>query len=379
MVKPEDMGWGKYKWYEGVYFRGSRKFQLPAKPSEEHRLLAVITSTEGGSFDAYNGYDRCGISAGLLQWCEIPYFLTSKLLGAIASKDQSLLAPLQPALDASDADFLEKSPGKWRFFWRHSKDQVNGANEQKKLFMLNSSGHQGSWDDESKAHAKLWAASIANVLAQDKAIEIQTNYTAARVRMFATEFARTNLFDNVPSTGWVGATRAIYLSFAANLPAVASKQLKAALEETGAAKWSKEWCIHIARRLTFGPGITIYPHRYNSIRPVVEKLYGVDLPDMAGELKMWKGVQGLDNVHDDEVMSEEPSGEPTFTTVKEVQQLLSDMGYDLGPTGVDGAMGRKTKEALLVFQGNVGLKADGLIGPKTREAMVMAWRDGICI
>ena len=378
MTNPSEIGWGKYKWYEGAYFRGSRKFQLPPNPSEEHRLLAVITSTEGGAFDAYNGYDRCICSVGLLQWCEARYFLTSKLLGAIAREDSSLLAPLQPALDASGAKFLEKSPGKWRFFWKFPNNEVDDSAEQKKLFLLNSSGHQGSWDARSKAHAKLWAASMANTLVQDKATEIQTRYTASRIRMFATRSARGILFDSTPDIGWAGAMRAIYLSFAANLPAVASKQLEAAVASTRAAKWSKDWCIHVTRCLTFGPNISIYPHRYNSIRPVVEKLYGVDLPDIAGELKAWKGSQGLDSVSDDEVMSEQPSGEPTFTTVKEVQQLLSDMGYDLGPAGVDGFMGRKTKEALLVFQGNVGLEVDGVIGPKTRAAMLKVWREKIC-
>jgi hypothetical protein len=379
MTTPEDIGWGKYKAYEGPHFKGIGKFQLPLKPTEEHRLLAVITSTEGGSASAINMYDRCALSAGFLQWCEVPYFLTSKLLGAIVGKDPNLLRPLQPALKASDAQFVEKSPGKWRFFWREPYGEVDDGVEQKKLFLLNSTGHQGSWDEESKAHAKLWAASVANVLAQDAAMEVQTKYTASRVKMFATPAAAKILFDGTPSTGWTGATRAIFLSFAANLPAAASTQLQAAVAETGAPKWSKEWCIHIARRLTFGPGIAIYPHRYNAIRPVVEKLYGVDLPDMAGELQVWKGTHGLDDVHDSEVMNEDPEGEPTFTTVKEVQRLLVDMGYDLGPAGADGVMGRKTKEALMVFQGNTGLKADGMLGPQTRAAMVTAWRDKVCV
>lgn len=379
MVNHEDVGWGKYKAYEGPHFRGIGKFQLPAKPSEEHRLLAVITSTEGGSPSAINMYDRCTLSSGFLQWCEVPYFLTSKLLGAIAGKDPSLLKPLDPALKASGAEFKEKSPGKWRFFFNDARGEVDAGAEQKQLFLLNSTGHQGSWDEESKAHAKLWAASVANVLVQDAAVEIQTEYTAARIRMFATRSARKTLFDGTPSTGWIGATRAIYLSFAANLPAAASKQLEVAVAETGAAKWSKEWCIHITRRLTFGPGISIYPHRYNSIRPVVEKLYGVDLPDMAGELKVWKKDQELGGCTSEDILNEYPESVPTFTTVREVQKLLSDMGYDLGPAGVDGQMGRKTKDALLTFQGNVGLDPDGLLGTETRKAMGKAWLDGVCV
>ena len=120
MTTPNDIGWGKYSQYEGPYFKGTRKFQLPDNPSEEYKVLAVITKTEGGAYNAINAYDRCIISVGLLQWCEAKYYLSSRLLGSIANRDPSLLKPLQPALDASGAEFKEKSPGKWRFFWKGS-------------------------------------------------------------------------------------------------------------------------------------------------------------------------------------------------------------------------------------------------------------------
>jgi hypothetical protein len=374
MATINDIGWGKYQSYSGPFFLGVRRFKLPAKPTENEMLLAVMTRTEGGRADAVNGYDRCIISCGYIQFCEATYFLTSNLLGAIADRDPGLLDPLQPALAASGASFKKTPRGRWRFHF-DVRGEVDTGMEQKQLFLLHSSGHQGDWDDDSVAHAKLWAASVSNTLNQDGADAVQMEYVASRMKGFATASARKVLFDGTPSTGWTGATRAIYLSFAGNLPAVASKQLAAALDDMGTKvpKWTKDWCIHITRRLTFGPNIAIYPHRYNAIRPVVEQLYGVDLPDMAEELKVWQKNMEMEPV-EPEVIYDENLEEPTFTTTREVQQLLSDLGYDLGPAGVDGWMGRKTRDAIITFQSLNGLVADGLIGPRTRAKMVEVWR-----
>ena len=379
MATPADILWSKYKTYRGPFYLGVRRFKLPPKPTENEMLMAVLTATEGGRADAINMYDRCIISTGYIQFCEAKYFLTSGLFGAIATRDAGLLDPLKPALEASGATFKRTGRGRWRFHFNDPRDEVDAGTEQKQLFLLHSSGHVGDWDDESKAHAKLWAASMSNVLNQDEADAVQMDYVASRMKGFATNKARKVLFDGTPSTGWTGALRAVYLSFAGNLPSVASKQLEAALGELeGTPRWTKDWCIHIMRRLTFGPNIAIYPHRYNAVRPVVERLYGVDLPDMAKELEAWSADMGMEGTDWDEVVDEQPAKEPTFTTTREVQQLLSDMGYDLGPAGVDGWMGRKTKDAIITFQGLNELVPDGLIGPKTRARMLAVWRAKVC-
>lgn len=49
--------------------------------------------------------------------------------------------------------------------------------------------------------------------------------------------------------------------------------------------------------------------------------------------------------------------------IKEAQTLLAALGYDPGPA--DGIAGRKTKAAVIRFQQDTGLKADGIIGPAT--------------
>lgn len=358
MLNTSDIKWGAYKEYEGPIFHGKTKMAAPlVSAPESHRIVHLMTQTEGGSFSGVNMYDRCYSSTGIFQFCEGKYFFTSRLLGVLLEAEPALKAYLDPALQQANADFKKNAAGKWRFFM--GGVEVTEA-QQKKLFFKDASGLKGSWDEGSKAYARVWAASFANLLEDPRGHNAHVEYCADFVMNFATKDAKALLFDAAtPSKGWVGAMRAIYLSYAGNLPAVADKHLKIALATAPGPKWSKEWVLHIAKELAFGPKITIFPGRYNAIRPFVERYYGVDLPDFATELAAWRTDMGI---------VEQP-GVPTFEDVKDVQQLLIDLGYGLGPAGADGVMGKKSKEALLSFQKKNGLTADGLIGPKTRAKM----------
>lgn len=51
--------------------------------------------------------------------------------------------------------------------------------------------------------------------------------------------------------------------------------------------------------------------------------------------------------------------------VRRLQTWLSDLGYDIGPHGVDGGFGADTEAAVLRFQREHGLKADGIVGRET--------------
>ena len=53
------------------------------------------------------------------------------------------------------------------------------------------------------------------------------------------------------------------------------------------------------------------------------------------------------------------SSSPDSQHIKEAQQLLSELGYDPGP--IDGIWGPRTESALRKFQGDFGLKEDGVI------------------
>lgn len=56
--------------------------------------------------------------------------------------------------------------------------------------------------------------------------------------------------------------------------------------------------------------------------------------------------------------------------VKRMQQLLADLGYDIGSTGADGIYGKNTKAAVQAFQRANGLTADGICGPRTWEKLL---------
>lgn len=52
-----------------------------------------------------------------------------------------------------------------------------------------------------------------------------------------------------------------------------------------------------------------------------------------------------------------------------IQRALIAQGYDLGPTKADGIWGRASIAATKLFQGDHGLKVDGVVGPATLKAL----------
>lgn len=59
-------------------------------------------------------------------------------------------------------------------------------------------------------------------------------------------------------------------------------------------------------------------------------------------------------------------------TVKEIQEALIKLGFELPQFGPDGQMGDETKQAVMDFQRSVGLVVDGKPGPMTQEALKQA-------
>lgn len=55
-------------------------------------------------------------------------------------------------------------------------------------------------------------------------------------------------------------------------------------------------------------------------------------------------------------------------TKKQIQQALKNAGYYDGE--IDGKIGRKTKAAIMEFQKNMVLKADGVAGKNTKEKLL---------
>jgi len=365
MITILDIGWGTYKQYEGPFFRGVIPYSLGATYTEDQRTMAVITATEGGHYDAINMYDRCILSSGLIQWCEAGQFSVSDMLGAVAEMDSSALAPLTQYLTSIGLSFKKNDKGRWRFFFPDARGEVDRLDEQQQLFLFKSNGQQGTWDDSSKEYAKGWAAAVASVFQSTIAQQAQIRYTIPRLMGFVLPQAMTTLWGTESGTptgpgDWRAAARAAYLSFAANNPTYANQSLQSYVSEAGAAQWNSDWVVGMLQALTFDPGVIIYPARYDAIRPVIEKLYGVDLPDFDQELKDWHDGNA------NRVPGYPPSG---MHTTKEIQQALIKLGFDIGPTGADGQYGPKTKDAVMVFQKLHGLKADGIVGVNTCAAL----------
>lgn len=371
LVTKEHLGWSTYNIYEGPIFRGRTRYQCPNNPDNNNKILTVITRVESGSPSAINAYDRMIVSAGLIQFGEASYFGVSNLLGGISRLGgPSLLTPLQPAFDMAEATFGPDTHGEWRF--THQGERVTSLDRQHRLFQLHSNGTKGTWDEASKDWIRTWVVCLANVLEQPAAIAAQVEYTIPKLRSFSSGAVATLLWGkDAPQTedGWPGALRAAYLSFAVNLPAIAAKHCLLGAQNSKATPWSRDWCIDIIKQMTFGPNIAIYPIRYSGkdgqggIRPALETLYGVDLPDLAEELHAFQCTLA----HPDNI------GAPMFDTPKEIQQFLIDQGFDLGPHGADGIMGAKTRAAVAAFQLTQHLLMDGLVGPKTVRAMQEIW------
>lgn len=347
MVTAADTGWSSYNGYEGPRFGGKLGYTLPGSASNSDRYLAVVTATEGGHYDAINMYDRGGVSVGLIQVIEFGQYSVSNMLGVVAESCKALSA-LDASLSAANAQFKKNASGKWRFSFRDVRGEVNTIAEQAQLFLLNSNGHLGSWDDASRAYAKSWAASFANIWTDPAAREAQNRYIGSTILSYVLPPSKQLLWGkDTPQAddGWVGAARAAFVSFAVNLPVVANAHLLKHVQTSTFAKFSEAWVTDLIQELTYGPQISIYPARYRAIKPVIEHLYGVQLAS--------------------------PTLVPgTQPSVVDVQKELLLEGYDLGPAKADGIFGNKTRDALKQFQQLHGISVTGAINPDTIKALL---------
>jgi hypothetical protein len=286
MPIPPKVTWSSYAdgggTWEGPIAFGSATYAPPAAPSWRDKLLATVAATEGRP-DAVRLVDRAVCSAGMCQWTEVGAGMAvSKLLGAIAAVDRQLVEPLAPALARTGAVFAQKPDGAWRF--QHEGAWVETGDQCRALYWGGVSGRRGSWTDDARTTATTWASCLSATLAQPAAILAQVAYSLPKLEGYAWPSARAILWDGTApdNAGLPGALRAAYLSYALNNPTIAARQLSAVV--TSAPKWSMPWAVAVLRSLAFGPGIAIYPGRYDRIRPVLERYWGVSLPPKSGDL-----------------------------------------------------------------------------------------------
>lgn len=358
MATVDDIGWGEYLNYCGPFYRGQHAFKLSDEPTKEEMIMAVITATEGGCADAINMYDGDPIlSSGYIQFIEgkgqrsVSAMLGSAMERGVIARDREnrtvqrffdVLKGLQLRFERAN-----NRSGKWYFF--DPKDgRVDTTEEQNSIFRKGSTGEKGTWSPVAMERGKRWAAAVATFWESPFMQQQQVQYTVPMLRRFAFGKSKAWVFS-APHTSIGQAFVAAYLSFAVNNPTRASKHLGIAVDSVRHAPWTKDWLIGVLNELTFGPGIGIYPHRYNAIRPELERLYNIDLPDFADELRKWA------------------RGRPKFGfDVLEIQDALLALGYDLGPHGADNVYGAKTRAAVFAFEQSTGMKdPDGYVGADT--------------
>lgn len=349
MVQLSEIGWGKYAKYEGPFYRGKMGVLVQQATVQEMAVM-VTTAAEGGHYDAWNGYDSCGWTSGAIQWCERSQFSVSDMLGRVADENPEDLATVTAYAKSVDVSFEKNSAGKWRFKFADSRSFVDNGLKQQQLFYKKGDGTQGTWSTDTMLYAKGWAAAISSVWQLPNAQRLQREFTFDGLSRFFTKVA-TDFFSSRPMTPVTDAMYAAYTSFAVNNPSWASSSLQKAISawpSTSGGWWSETHLYHLLKHLTFDPGIAIYPARYDAIRPALETLYGVNLPDFQQELQRWSNSTGI----------------PVGFTTKQLQKALLILGFDLGPAKADGVYGKKTKDALFAFEQRNGVppeKQDGMI------------------
>lgn len=353
-VTASQIKWGSYKEYEGPFFPGRTPYVMPAEPDFEDKLLGVVTATEGGTYDAINMYDSCILSVGIIQLCE-KLFKISDMLGDCARTESAFIKSQLSQLPTA-ADFKKNQRNQWRLVFLDGRGEVDSPDKMRLMYLGGSSGLKGEYTEQQKQHAREVAAAFASLWDVPGMRAAQVAHLKPRMTSYVMARSKQILFQDQEKDGIVGALKAAFVSYAANVPVIADQRL---FEATQAAAWATasdaDKFTLAMKSLVFGSKVTIWPGRYRKIHPVLEKVFDVDLPAL-------EDLAGVDDSAD--------GADDDLNTAAGVQQFLIDHGFDLGPAGADGVIGQKTKDALVTFQCSKGLYPDGIVTPEVRASML---------
>jgi len=307
MVSVGQIGWSHYHSNEGPFFGGVVKvLEAPRTASFAERVLSLTAAAEGGHYDAINMYDTGLVSVGAIQFIDVGSFQVTDMLGAVADAlgVDYVNAALQPALDLTKTTF-SKVGNVWRFSFTDTGTVVNTRDAQKQLYFGDANGNAlGTFDDAKRTRAKTWAACLANVWADPRAVDVQSQFTLPRlISGFVWAELKRDLFTgDQPEDGWLGALRAMLLSFAVNAPAIVVKRY-AACRSNGLTFGTPEWCLAVLRGVVIGAGIDVWPARWVAERALVKRMFGVTIPTY---VQLTSGVWDPPQPADDPVVSPSP-------------------------------------------------------------------------
>lgn len=282
MISAGKISWVIYKNFEGPKFVGSRKVPVAGLDASFHaKVLTITSAAEGGGFDATQMYDSGLCSIGAIQFIDASTYQASNLLGAVAEACglEPLVEKLKPALDMANATFGKTPAGKWRFSLNGKV--VDSAAAQKTLYFGDANGNaKGTFTPRKKELAQTWAACLADVWSLPGSTEAQTKFTIKSLQNdFTWGTLKSELFGKGTSdSGWVGATKALLLSFAVNAPAIVVKRYDVARSSSDHAKFSPEWCLDVLRSVAVEGKVDSWQTRWNTKSSYVEKCFGVVLP-----------------------------------------------------------------------------------------------------
>jgi hypothetical protein len=365
ILDPSKVSWGSYSSWEGPVYWGAIKLAPATKDDDfKMKLMSVLGATEGGHYDAVNMYDRCILTVGIVQWCEAaPQCSVSDMLTLCADANNEKLDAYLDHI-AEGLAIVKDGKGVGRLVLNGQR--IDNTAAQRGLFLGGSTGLKGQWTAPQIASAKKVCAVMASLWQEPEFQVAQLSFTVPKlIEVYGRSFGSgpRHMFDEGFSTeGFAGAMRAIYISYSANLPAVAASLFNRTFPN-GLTGNDEVDCINMSKAMALNSGVGIWPRRYEMIRPTVEALFGVDLPDHTSDLSAWKAHY-------------EPGALAAFPDTASIQKALIKLGYDLGPRGADGVFGQKSRAALMAFQKSKGLTVDGVPGPNTFKALYLAISTG---
>lgn len=109
---------------------------------------------------------------------------------------------------------------------------------------------------------------------------------------------------------------------------------------------------------------------YNAVVSFQED-YGLAADGVVGP-STWNAVLGAASAPNNGYLKKGSTG----SAVVALQQKLISLGYSVGSSGADGNFGTGTYNAVIAFQNDHGLTADGIVGPQTQTALDNATPSG---
>lgn len=281
---------------EGWFNIQGPKMIISSRKSFWESVALIAASTEsGGVVSAYNGYDQCVVTLGILQFAgSVAGSPLMKLITKFYELDKDLVIKhLQPALD--------KVPGSELVYNGKCLFKIDGIEVIKfaewcNLIQEGVSGVKGTWTESAKETSKVWAECFIRLAEEPKFIEVQKKFFVDQLR--STYFANANIQVTDKDTGkkvivrpldvfsydestietelnYKRALIATYISYGANIPALASQKLYDSVVKYPERSWTEKFKYFALNCKS--STVKEWSIRWNKISGILVQEFGVDI------------------------------------------------------------------------------------------------------